>query len=85
MHGRSEITDKTQQMSRSECPPADLLAKVERECDKQQQVETNDPNSHPERTVCICKRNQDLDEVEWQVMIKQQYDHVQEYKSQPQK
>ena len=85
VHCRSQISDQAQEMDGTECLRSNLLAKIKRECNKQQQVEADNPYSHPERPVGTCKGNQDLNNVVRQVFIKHQDNNVQDHKSQAQK
>ena len=58
-------------MDGTECLGSDLLAQVKGERHQQKNVEADNAQPYPERTIRVNEGNEDLEDVERQILIKQ--------------
>ncbi len=71
MQRGTKISNQAQDMDGTECLGSDLLAKVKGECDQQKNVEADNAQPHPKRTIGVDKGNEDLEDIERQILIEQ--------------
>ena len=64
VQGGAEIAQQTQDMDGTKRLHTDLLSQIERDRHQQHNVETDDAQSHPKRTIRVNERDQDLKNVE---------------------
>ena len=84
MQGGTKISNQAQKVDGPERLRTDLGPQIECKRHQQKKIETDDSQSHPERTIGLCKRDQDLDEIEGQELVEEQDYHMQDDKSKAQ-